>query len=162
MSMLARTFVTALLAAVIALTGLAARADEATPILGKWVISDYRLAPWSRPEDAAQLNAEAKKLLKLQVTYGAKAIAAKNATISCKDAHYEKSDFPYTDLFQGALAELSAEARARTVKELGFPPEPVAGIELGCSTGEFSYHFRDSNTLLFALSDVIYILTRQP
>ena len=38
----------------------------------------------------------------------------------------------------------------------------VAGIELGCSAGEFSYHFRDSNTLLFALSDVIYILTRQP
>jgi len=162
MSMLARTFGTALLAAVIALTGLAARADEATPILGKWVISDYRLAPWSRPEDAAQLNAEAKKLLKLQVSYGAKVIAAKNVTIACKDAHYEKSDFPYTDLFQGALGELSAEARAKVVRDLGFPREPVAGIELGCSTGEFSYHFRDPNTLLFALSDVIYILTRRP
>ena len=48
------------------------------------------------------------------------------------------------------------------MKELGFPPEPVRGIELGCSTGEFSYHFRNPNTLLFALSDVVYILTRQP
>jgi hypothetical protein len=160
--MRARTCGTVLLGAVLLLTGLAARADDAVPILGKWVISDYRLAPWSRPQDAAQLNAEAKKLLKLQVAYGAKMIVAKNSTISCKDAHYEKSDFPYTDLFQGALGELSAEARAKTVKELGFPPEPVPGIELGCSTGEFSYHFRDPNTLLFALSDVVYILTRQP
>lgn len=82
-------------------------------------------------------------------------------TISCKNAHYEKSNFPYDELFQGALGELSAEVRAKTVKELGFPPEPVPGIELGCSTGEFSYHFRDPNTVLFALSDVIYILTRQ-
>jgi len=160
--MLARTCGTVLLAAAFSLTGPAARADDATPILGKWVISGYRLAPWSRSEDAAQLNAEAKKLLKLQVTYGARVIAAKNITIACKDPHYEKSDFPYTDLFQGALGELSAEARAKAVRELGFPLEPVAGIELGCSTGEFSYHFRDSNTLLFALSDVIYILTRQP
>jgi hypothetical protein len=160
--MIARTCGTVLLAVVLSLTSLAARADDAAPILGKWVISGYRLAPWSRPEDAAQLDAEAKKLLKLQVTYGAKAIVAKNATIACKNAHYEKSAFPYDDLFQGALGELPAEARAKTVKELGFPPEPVPGIELGCSTGEFSYHFRDPNTVLFALSDVIYILTRQP
>lgn len=150
-----------LLAAVLWLAGASAHADDAAPILGKWVISDYRLAPWSRPADAPQLSADAKKLLKLQVTYGAKAIAAKNPTISCKNAHYEKSNFPYDELFQGALGELSAEVRAKTVKELGFPPEPVPGIELGCSTGEFSYHFRDPNTVLFALSDVIYILTRQ-
>ena len=160
--MIARTCGTVLLAVALSLTSLAARSDDAAPILGKWVISGYRLAPWSRPEDAAQLNAEAKKLLKLQVTYSAKAIAAKNATIACKDAHYENSAFPYENLFQGALGELPTEARAKTVKELGFSPEPVPGIELGCSTGEFSYHFRDANTVLFALSDVIYILTRQP
>ncbi|HXP72625.1 MAG TPA: hypothetical protein VN823_00630 [Stellaceae bacterium] len=152
---------TLFLAAVLLLAGAAARADDSAPILGKWVISGYRLAPWSRPEDAPQLNADAKKLFKLQVTYSAKAIAAKNSTIACKNAHYEKSDFPYSDLFQGALGELSAEARAKTVKDLGLPPEPIPGIELGCSTGEFSYHFRDPNTVLFALSDVIYILTRQ-
>ncbi|MGH7125788.1 MAG: hypothetical protein ACREFI_15550 [Stellaceae bacterium] len=151
-----------LLAATVSLTGSSAHAADAAPILGKWVISEYRLAPWSRPQDAAQLTADAKKLLKLQVSYTAKAVLAKDRTIACINPHYEKSSFPYTEIFQGALEELPADARAKTVKDLGLPPEPVSGIELGCSTGEYSYHFRDPNTVMFALSDVIYILTRQP
>ena len=153
---------TLLLAAAAALTGAVARADDAAPLLGKWVISDYRLAPWSRPKDAGQLTADAKKLLKLQVTYTAKAVLARNRTIACTDAHYEKSSFSYTMVFQGAFEDFSAAARAEAVKDLALPPEPVPGIELGCSTGEYSYHFRDPNTVMFALSDVIYILTRQP
>jgi hypothetical protein len=144
------------------LCGSGARADDAAPILGKWVISDYRLAPWSRPQDAAVLTADAKKLLKLQVTYTAKTVVAKDRTIACTNAHYEKSSFPYDEIFQGAFEDFSADARAKAVKDLKLPPEPVPGIELGCSTGEYSYHFRDSNTVMFALSDVIYILTRQP
>jgi hypothetical protein len=159
--MIARICSGVLVAAALSLSGFAARADDAAPILGKWVISGYQLAPWSRPQDAARLNAEAKKLLKLQVTYTANAVVAKDRTIGCAKAHYEKSSFPYTDLFQGALGGLYPEHRTKAVKDLGLPPEPVAGIELGCSTGEFSYHFRDANTVLFALSDVIYILTRQ-
>lgn len=151
-----------LLATLMSSTAPGARADDAAPILGKWVISDYRLAPWSRPQDAAVLNAEAKKLLKLQVTYTAKAVVTKDRTIGCTQAHYEKSSFPYTMIFQGAFEDFSADARAKAVKDLRLPAEPVPGIELGCSTGEFSYHFRDSNTVMFALSDVIYILTRQP
>ena len=151
-----------LLAAALSLTGASARADDSAPIVGKWVISDYRLAPWSRPQDAAQLKAEAKKLLKLQVTYTAKAVIAKDRTIGCTSAHYEKSSFPYTEVFQGAFEDFSPERRAKAVKDLSMPPEPVPGIELDCSTGEFSYHFRDPNTVMFALSDVIYILTRQP
>jgi hypothetical protein len=151
-----------LLAAGVSLMGTIARADDAAPILGKWVISDYRLAPWSRPQDAAQLKAAAKKLLKLQVTYTPKAVVAKNRAIACTSAHYEKSSFPYDEIFQGALESLSTDARAKAVKDLGLPAEPVPGIELGCSTGEYSYHFRDPNTVMFALSDVIYILSRQP
>ena len=154
---------TLLLAAALSFAAVTAwAADGSAPILGKWVISDFRLAPWSRPQDAAQLKAEAKKLLKLQVTYTAKAVIAKDRTIGCTKASYERSDFPYTEIFQGAFEDFSPEARAKAVKDLGLPPEPVPGIELGCSTGEFSYHFRDANTVMFALSDVIYILTRQP
>jgi len=149
------------LAAAIAIVGSGARADDAAPILGKWVISSYRIAPWARPQDSTLLAAEAKKLLKLQITYTAKAVVAKHPTIGCKDAHYEKSSFPYDALFQGGLGEVSDDARAKVVKEVGFPPPPVPGIELDCSTGEYSYHFRDPNTVLFALNDVIYILTRQ-
>jgi hypothetical protein len=156
--MIARTCGRVLIAAVLSLTCPAAHADDASPILGKWVISSDRLAPWSRPQDAAVLGAEAKKL---QVPYTTKAVVAKHPTIGCKDAHYEKSSFPYDALFQGGLGEVSEEARARVVKEVGFPPAPGAGIELDCSTGEFSYHFSDRNTVLVALSDVIYILTRQ-
>ena len=159
--MLARLWKGFALAAVLVLGGFGARADDAAPILGKWTISSYRIAPWARPEDSALLNAEAKKLLKLQVTYTAKAVIAKHPTVGCKDAHYEKSSFPYDALFQGGLGEVSDDARAKVVKDVGFPPPPVPGIELDCSTGEYSYHFRDANTVLFALNDVIYILTRQ-
>jgi len=162
MPLFARTCGSLLLAAALSLTAFAARADDAMPILGKWVISSYQLAPWSRAQDAAQLNADAKKLLKMQVTYTAKAVIAKDRTIGCTKAHYEMSSFPYDEIFQGALEELSVDARAKVAKDLGLPPEPVPGIELGCSTGEFSYHFRDPNTVMFALSDVIYILTRRP
>lgn len=151
-----------LLVVVASLTASGARADDAAPILGKWVIVDYRLAPWSRPQDAAQLNAEARKLLKLQLTYTAKSVLAKNRTIGCTNAHYEKSSFPYDEIFQGALEGFSADARTKAVRELGLPREPVPGIELGCSTGLFSYHFRDPKTVMFALSDVIYILRREP
>ena len=151
-----------MLAAALLLVVVVARAESAPPILGKWVITSYRLAPWSRPQDAARLNADAKKLLRLQVSYTAKAVLAKDRTIGCTDAHYENSSFPYDEIFQGALEDLSSDARAKVVKDLGLPPEPVAGVELGCSTGEFSYHFSDPNTVMFALSDVIYILTRQP
>lgn len=149
------------LALALVLCGTGARADDAAPILGKWAISRYVIAPWARPEDSAMLNTEAKKLLKLQVTYTAKSVVAKHPTIGCKDAHYETSSFPYEDLFQGELGEVPADARAKTVKEVGFPLPPVPGIELGCSTGDFSYHFRDPNTVVFALNDVIYVLTRQ-
>lgn len=162
MPLFARTCGSLLLAAALSLTAFAARADEAIPILGKWMISSYQLAPWSRPRDAARLNADAKKLLKLQVTYTPKAVVAKDRTIGCTNAHYEKSNFPYDEIFQGALGELYPEHRAKAVKDLGLPPEPVPGIELGCSSGEYSYHFRDANTVMFALNDVIYILTRQP
>lgn len=151
-----------MLVVVMSLAASGARADDAGSILGKWVIADYRLAPWSRPQDAAQLNAEAKTLLKLQVTYTAKAVLAKHRTIGCTNAHYEKSRFPYDEIFQGALEDFSADARTKAVKDLGLPSEPVPGIELGCSTGMFSYHFRDPKTVMFALSDVIYILKRQP
>jgi hypothetical protein len=158
----ARSCAALLLAGAVCLTGSSADADDAVPILGKWVVSDYQLAPWSRPQDATRLKADAKKLLKLQVTYTPKAVVAKDRAIACTSAHYEKSSFPYDEIFQGALGELYPEHRMKAVKDLGLPPEPVSGIELGCSTGEYSYHFRDPNTVMFALSDVIYILTRQP
>ena len=162
MDRFSKSFAGLLLAGLMSWTASEARADDAAPVLGKWIISDYRLAPWSRPQDAARLKVEAKKLLKLQVTYTPKAVVARDRTIGCTQAHYEKSSFSYTMIFQGAFEDFSADARAKAVRDLALPPEPVAGIELGCSTGEFSYHFRDPNTVMFALSDVIYILTRQP
>ena len=78
--MIARTWGALLATAMLLPAGSAAPADDAAPIFGKWLISQYQLAPWSRPEDAPQLNAEAKKLLKLQVTYSAKAVTARNTT----------------------------------------------------------------------------------
>jgi len=135
--------------------GPAARAAEQT-LLGTWKITDAAMAPWIARQSPGEL-AEMAELEGQIVTFAAHEIVA-SLVLGCTGVGYEVTRLPPEGLFQGGLPE---GRQAQAAAALGLPPGEVPGIDVACSTGLFSYHFRDGDTALFALSNVIYTLTRQ-
>ncbi len=125
--------------------------------LGSWTVSGAEKAPWAATNYPDEI-AEMAKLKGMTITFKARAVIAKGSVLGCTDAQYEATRFPADTLFQGALDE------GRQVEEaaiLGFAPGEVPGFDIDCSTGVFSYHFKDRDTVLFALDNVIYTLKRK-
>ncbi|RJF88432.1 hypothetical protein D3874_16585 [Oleomonas cavernae] len=135
--------------------GSAAHAADQT-LLGAWKISDAVMAPWVAQQSPDEV-AEMAKLKGQPVTFAAHEVIAASV-IGCTDVGYEVTRIPPEGLFQGGLPE---GRQAQAAAALGLPPGEVPGIDVACSTGLFSYHFRDASTALFALDNVIYTLTRQ-
>jgi len=129
------------------------------PIFGKWEITKYVLAPWIEPgEDTKDIAADGEHHLRLSITFAPDKVISKDNTLGCTGANYEPTDFPPDYLFQGGLPE---GEQAKIAASYGLPAGNVPGFDLDCSTGLFSYHFANADTLLFALSDVIYWLERK-
>ncbi len=85
-------------------------------------------------------------------------MTSRNKALACRRAEYESTDYEADAMFQGNLPEPNPTAAA---VRLGFKKGEVPGVDLKCTTGAYSYHFRDRNTALTALSNVIYTLKRQ-
>jgi len=135
-----------------------ARADD-IPILGDWVIIKAVVAPWVKPnENRAPIEADLKAHLQMRITFEPTRVIAKDPTIACSDVDYERTLFAPEAIFQGNLPEPN---QAEIARNLGFPKGDIPGFDVDCSTGLFSYHFADMNTMLFALNDVIYWLDRE-
>jgi len=144
---------------VVALAALAcapARADNA--LLGKWEVVEAAPAPWADDKDRPALAAEGRKLLKMQIAFTPTEVIATHKTLACKKAAYEPTDYSPDALFQGALLEPNQE---KVAQSMGFPRGDVPGVDVTCSTGAFSYHFRDKATALLAYNNVIYTLKRK-
>jgi len=139
----------------VAATWLDAIAAE-NPLFGKWQITDAAAAPWAGKQRGQ--SAETRKLLNLQISFAAKTMKSNYPTLNCTDAAFEISSDPPDVLFQGMLSEPNQESVAQS---LGFPRGDVPSVEVNCSSGDIPFHFRDANTVLFALNDVIYTLTRR-
>ena len=75
-----------------------------------------------------------------------------------KRVRYEPTQYPIDALFLGMLPEPNQE---RLALNMGFAKGDVRGIDVRCTGGLFAYHFRDPNTVLFALGNVIYTLKRR-
>lgn len=128
-------------------------------ILGAWTITRYQIAPWvTHGEDRKDLEADGAAHLQLKVEFAPHEVIAKDPVLGCTAAVYEPTSFPPEAIFQGNLPEPDQQKIAAA---LGFPAGEIAGFDLDCSTGLFSFHFTDADTILFALSDVVYWLTRQ-
>jgi hypothetical protein len=95
--------------------------------------------------------------VKQRVTFAADQVKSRDPLLACKGPRYEPTKIPPAGLFQGHLPEPKADV----AKALGFPAGEVAGVDVACSNGLFSYHFRDNDTALFALDNVIYTLKRR-
>jgi len=135
-----------------------ARAAEENRLLGHWVFSSYEIAPWTSEQEIPGLGASGKRLLKVEITFAPKAVITKYKSLACADVGYEITNFPPDALFQSGLPEPNQAAIA---KKMGFPEGLVPGVDVNCSAGLFSYHFRDDKTVLLAFNNIIYTLTRK-
>lgn len=135
--------------------GGAAAQDNA--LLGTWEIVEAQPAPWADEKQRAALAAEGKRLLNQVVTFAPKEVASRHKALACRRAEYEPTDYEADAIFQGNLPEPNPTAHAI---RLGFKKGEIPGVDLKCTTGVYSYHFRDRNTVLTALSNVIYTLKR--
>jgi hypothetical protein len=133
----------------------AAAADN--PLLGKWQITEVIVAPWASKLQKPQ-TAETRRLLNMQITFATKAMTSGYPTLNCSDAKFEVTSDPADVLFQGALLEPNQESVAA---RLGLPHGEVPTVEINCSNGDFPFHFRDKDTALFALNDMIYTIKRR-
>jgi hypothetical protein len=127
-------------------------------LLGKWGFAEANPAPWANEQQQKAALAYAKRFLNAEITFAPNEIVSKEKTFACKRAHYEPSDFPIDALFQGNLPEPNQE---RLALNMGFARGDVPGMEVRCTSGLYSYHFRDRGTVLFAYDNVIYTLKRR-
>lgn len=134
-------------------------APSAHPIYGQWEVTRFEIAPWvDQAEDRKDLEADGATRLKLRIEFAPNEVISKDEVLGCTAAHYQPTNYPAEAIFQGNLPEPDQEKLATG---LGFPLGDIPGFDLDCSTGLFSYHFANADTLLFALSDVVYWLARQ-
>jgi hypothetical protein len=139
-----------------AATPLCALAAE-NPLLGKWQVTEAAIAPWAKDKRTTQ-TAETRKLMNMQITFSAKAVKSDYPTLACSDAVFDIRSDPPDVLFQGSLPEPN---QGKVAESLGFPRGDVPGVEVNCSSGDFPFHFRDKDTVLFALNNFIYTLKRR-
>ncbi len=145
-------------AAAISLLACMAATAQTNPLLGRWQISAAAVAPWIGVEKIHTIReSDVGRLVKQRVTFEAGAVASPDPLMACKEPRYEPTRIPPAGLFQGNLPEPKADV----AKALGLPGGEVPGIDVACSNGRFSYHFRDKDTALFALDNVIYTLKRR-
>jgi hypothetical protein len=136
-----------------------AAAAEDISILGRWEFTEAAPAPWSKPEDKTELEAEAKRLLGTEVTFAKGTVKSKFKPFDCKKrVIYTANAIAVDALFQGNLPEPNPTAAAA---RLGFPKGDVPGMDVRCLKALYTFHFRDADTALININRVIYTLKRR-
>jgi hypothetical protein len=127
-------------------------------LLGEWTVVEATPAPWADQARHAALTAAGKQLIDVTITFKPNEVVSKHKTFACQRARYEPTAYPADAMFQGALPEPNPAAVAG---RFGFAKGDIAGVDLRCIGGLFSYHFRDPKTALTAVGNVIYTLKRK-
>lgn len=132
---------------------------QTNPLLGRWQIENAAVAPWVAPDKIATMikETDVRRLVKQHVTFEATAVKSPDPVFACKGATYEPTRIPPEGLFQGGLPA----PQGNIARALGLPDGPSPGVDVACPNSRFSYHFRDKDTALFALDNVIYTLKRR-
>lgn len=140
-----------------ALVPPAARAESS--MIGQWEIVEAVPGPWVEPDRRPALIAEGKRMLKLVITFGPKDLKSAHKFYTCKrGVIYEPNELEVDSIFDGNLPEPNpAAAGAR----LGFPRSGIQGVDVRCLKARFTFHFRDPDTAMTTLNNVIYTLKRR-
>jgi len=145
-------------ALVAALCSLTAAHAQTNPLLGNWRIVSAGVAPWIGADKILHIKEDnARRFMKQKISFTADQVKSRDPLLACKGPRYEATKIPPAGLFQGNLPEPKADV----AKALGLPAGDVPGIDVACPNSLFSYHFRDKDTALFALDNVIYTLKRR-
>ena len=148
----------AIFASALSLLACTVTQAQTNPLLGRWQIEAAAVGPWVAPENFHTVKEDAvRRLLKQRVTFEATAVKSREPLLACKDPRYEPTRIRPAGLFQGGLPEPQGDI----ARSLGLPDGIVPGVDVACSNGGFSYHFRDNDTALVAFDNVIYTLKRR-
>ena len=117
---------------------------------GEWRVFRQQVAPWAEPAaaPAAALRIGARVHLGEHTIRGPRPLA-------CSDLKATQLSVPAEGLFQGGLQQPATEAA-----NLGFMPGAVPTLRIDCASGSWDFHAVDAHTLLFALDQRIYSLSR--
>jgi hypothetical protein len=145
-------------AAAISLLAVTAGAAQTNPLLGRWQITSAAVGPWIAPDKINIIKEDdVRRFVKQRMTFAVGEVKSRDPIFACKGATYEPTRIPPDGLFQGNLPQPKGEiARA-----LGLHDGITPGVDVACPNSRFSYHFRDKDTALFALNNVIYTLKRR-
>jgi hypothetical protein len=136
----------------------ACNAAAAQTLLGQWQIAAAGVAPWIAPDKIHTIKeSDVRRYVKQRVTFAVDEVKSRDPLLACKGARYEPTRIPPAGLFQGNLPE----PKGQTARTLGLADGITPGMDVACPNGRFSYHFRDKDTALFALDNVIYTLKRR-
>ena len=127
-------------------------------LLGTWEIVEAQPAPWAEESQHASLTAAGKRLIKQVITFAPREVISQQQSARLQ-ARRIRADRPRGRRHvsgQPARAQPDRGGAAARLQEGDSP-----GVDLKCRTGAYSYHFRDRNTALTALGNVIYTLKRQ-
>ncbi|MGQ0800175.1 MAG: hypothetical protein ACT4NL_08705 [Pseudomarimonas sp.] len=141
-----------LFAALVMVACTAVSNASANDLLGTWRIVRQQPAPWVVKADELFAPLSLGEVVVFEATR-----VRGPGVLRCGDAHYGLSEMPAEGLFQGGLPQPAADAQ-----QLGFPAGVTRGLSLRCETGLFEFHLADANSLLFALDNRIYSLSRAP
>ena len=105
-------------------------------------------------KDQPAYAAEGKRMLKLTITFTAQQVKSKYKALNCaSNVIYEANKLEPDALFQGNLPEPNPTA---AVLRMGFPRGDIPSVDVRCLNAKYTFHFRDANTMMFNLNNVIY------
>lgn len=130
------------------LIGNAATADD---LFGQWRVVDQRPAPWV--EEGALLS-PASLDIGTTVDLGLFGVAGPQV-LACTGTGVARLTQPAQGLFQGGLTD-----PVRDAEWLGFRAGDISTLRIDCDNASWDFHRVDTDTLLFALDNRIYSLSR--
>ncbi|MBL0170292.1 MAG: hypothetical protein IPP90_06090 [Gemmatimonadaceae bacterium] len=137
---------------VAALSLVAVHAPAQGRPLGVWRVERGVSAPWVRQ---GVDRADTKAWVGRTVRFEASRVRGPGV-LNCGRARFESASQPAEGLFQGGLP---APARS-AAEQLGIVRFPVPGVLLTCDAGSFDFHRVDGTTMLIAVDNVIWTLSR--
>lgn len=117
---------------------------------GTWTIAEWVVAPWVKTTERTAIKPNP-DILNRALIFTSKHVVGPTL-LSCDTPKYQLLTSPPEGLFEGGLPSAKSDAAA-----LGFKGQ-IKTLRPSC---DFDFHMRDTNTVMFALDNVLYTMKRK-